>query len=126
MIQDVVKDSGPFKGFPTSCDEYPFASTVEGGAGAHKSCVVAFQNSLQGGRLGPFMQKPSYGQQFIVRVVGIRCEDVQESDLQGCGGGTSKLKRQSGGVNQVSGYTGERMPSCQSFFGRADHQFRPS
>lgn len=106
MIKDLLKDSGPFQGFPTSCDEYPFASTVEGGAGAHKSCVVAFENSLQGGKLGPFLKNLAYGQQFIVRVVGINCADVKESDLQGCVNGASKLKRQDNGVQTVSGFSG--------------------
>jgi Deoxyribonuclease NucA/NucB len=96
----VLKDSGPFKGFPTSCDEYPFASTVEGGFGAHRSCVVAFQNNIQGGYLSAFYKKLSYGQQFIVRVSGIDCSTVQESDLQGCGG--AKIKRQNFGDDGTS------------------------
>ncbi|KAL5316390.1 hypothetical protein ACEPPN_015435 [Leptodophora sp. 'Broadleaf-Isolate-01'] len=102
---NLLKDSGPFKGFPTSCDEYPFASTVEGGTGAHKSCVVGFQNSLQGGKLGPFMSKLAYGQRFIVRIVGIQCADVQESDLQGCVNGGLKLKRQDSVGQSASGFT---------------------
>jgi hypothetical protein len=91
----------------TSCDQYPFASTVEGGAGAHKSCVVGFQNSLQGGKLGPFLSKLTYGQQFVVRIVGINCANVQESDLQGCVNGASKLKRQDSGGQSDSGFTGK-------------------
>ncbi|KAH8810077.1 hypothetical protein F5882DRAFT_434625 [Hyaloscypha sp. PMI_1271] len=102
---NLLKDSGPFKGFPTSCDEYPFASTVEGGTGAHKSCVVGFQNSLQGGKLGPFLSKLTYGEQFVVRIVGINCATVQESDLQGCVNGASKLKRQDNGGQSDSGFT---------------------
>jgi len=53
------------------------------------------------------MKKLTYGQQFIVRVVGISCSDVQESDLQGCVSGTSKLKRQDNGVQSASGFTGK-------------------
>jgi hypothetical protein len=87
----VVKDQGPFQGLPTSCDEYPFASTAEGGIGAHLSCVVGWQNSLQGALLGNSGLTP--GQQFVVRVVGVDCTTVQESDLQSCGG-VSKRKRQ--------------------------------
>lgn len=90
----IVKDSGPFQGLPTSCDEYPFASTVEGGQNAHRSCVVAFQNSLQGGRLSAFYSNLQYGQQFVVRVVGISCASVRESDLQGCGGANRKRQDQ--------------------------------
>lgn len=96
----VVKDTGIFKGFKTSCDEYPFASTVEGGDGAHISCVVAFQNSLQGGYLNAFLSKLEYGQQFVVRVVGIDCSTVQETDLQGCV--ASKVKRQDTGADGTS------------------------
>jgi hypothetical protein len=59
------------------------------------------------------MKKLTYGQQFIVRVVGINCADVQESDLQGCVNDASKLKRQDNGVQSVSGFTGKR-----------DHGFR--
>jgi hypothetical protein len=109
----VIKDTGPFQGFPTTCDEYPFASTAEGGTGAHKSCVVNFENSLQGGMLGPFMKTLTYGQSFIVRVVGINCADVEESDLQGCGSGASKFKRQNNGVQSASGFTGKWLCGLQ-------------
>ena len=110
----MLKDSGPFTGSPTQCDEYPFASTAEGGPGAHKSCVVAFEDRLQGGKLGRFMKKLTYGQLFIVRIVGINCTDVQESDLQGCVNGGSKLKRQDNGVQSASGFTSKH--ACGFYF----------
>jgi len=104
----VYKDTGPFKGFKTTCDEYPFASTVEGGTGAHRSCVVGFQNSLQGGRLSAFYSNLNYGDQFVVRVSGIDCSTVKESDLQGCGG--VRVKRQTNGETSSSGYEGRQAP----------------
>ena len=95
----VIKDSGPAKGDQTSCDEYPFASTVEGGDGAHIKCVVARQNSIQGGQLwGRLQQNLNYGDRFVVRIKGIECSNVQESDLQSCGGSRKR---------QFSGYGGD-------------------
>ena len=41
----------------TSCDEYPFASTSQGGRGALLRCTVAGQNMGEGGALGRFFQK---------------------------------------------------------------------
>ena len=37
-----------------SCDEYPFASTQEGGGGAILRCVALADNASQGGQLGAF------------------------------------------------------------------------
>ncbi|KAE8214488.1 hypothetical protein CF327_g2117 [Tilletia walkeri] len=37
-----------------SCDEYPFASSAEGGAGAVTRCVPSHENSVQGGTLSSF------------------------------------------------------------------------
>lgn len=63
---------------------------AEGGENAHKSCVTAWQNSLQGGLLSLLGSKLVRGEQFVVRVVGIDCADVQETDLQSCKGSTEK------------------------------------
>jgi hypothetical protein len=63
--------------------------------------------------LGPFMKTLTYGQSFIVRVVGINCADVEESDLQGCGSGASKFKRQNNGVQSASGFTGKWLCGLQ-------------
>jgi hypothetical protein len=53
------------------------------------------------------MKNLTYGQQFIVRIVGINCTDVQESDLQSCANGGSKFKRQDNGVQSASNFTGK-------------------
>ena len=37
-----------------SCDEYPFASTDQGGAGASAANVQLRQNRIQGGLIGGF------------------------------------------------------------------------
>jgi hypothetical protein len=62
------------------------------------------------------MSKLSYGRQFIVRIVGINCADVQESDLQGCVNSGSKLKRQDSGGQSASGFTGTRAYCFQSWY----------
>ncbi|EMD85672.1 hypothetical protein COCC4DRAFT_54290 [Bipolaris maydis ATCC 48331] len=52
-----------------SCDEYPFASTHEGGAGAILRCVVDTDNDSEGGQLGNFYKKINDGDQFDIFVV---------------------------------------------------------
>jgi len=51
-----------------SCDEYPFASTHEGGAGAILRCVDSTENSSEGGQLGNFYKTINDGDQFDVFV----------------------------------------------------------
>ncbi|KAL1614901.1 hypothetical protein SLS56_011983 [Neofusicoccum ribis] len=51
-----------------SCDEYPFASSHEGGAGAILRCVDSTENSSEGGQLGNFYGKINDGDQFNVWV----------------------------------------------------------
>lgn len=42
-----------------SCDEYPYASSQQGGAGAVTRCVPAHENSVQGGTLSSFYTRSS-------------------------------------------------------------------
>jgi len=107
---EVVKNSGPFQGEDTSCDEYPFASTAEGGTGATRFCVAAWQNSLQGALLRWSGLTP--GQQFVVRVSGVNCSSVTASDLQGCGGVTKRKRQSNGNGNGIptSGFGGTIFP----------------
>ncbi|KAK3578781.1 hypothetical protein CHS0354_030197 [Potamilus streckersoni] len=44
-----------------SCDEYPFASTSQGGRGATIRCVPAAENSSQGGQLNGFYRRYRLG-----------------------------------------------------------------
>ncbi|KAK3578325.1 hypothetical protein CHS0354_039032 [Potamilus streckersoni] len=44
-----------------SCDEYPFASTSQGGAGATTRCVPLSENNSQGGQLAGFYKKNNVG-----------------------------------------------------------------
>ncbi|CAB4023437.1 Hypothetical predicted protein [Paramuricea clavata] len=44
-----------------NCDEYPFASSREGGAGAEIKLVPSRENSKQGGLLGAFYRKHKIG-----------------------------------------------------------------
>src|SRR5256885_478386 len=48
-------------GTPVSCDEYPFASSTQGGAGAQALIVPAFENNAQGGALANFYQNNGIG-----------------------------------------------------------------
>ncbi|KAM7211097.1 Deoxyribonuclease NucA/NucB domain containing protein [Rhypophila decipiens] len=50
--------------FGKSCDEFPFASTKEGGAGAYLRCVDGPENSSEGGQLGNFYKKMKNGDTF--------------------------------------------------------------
>jgi len=58
-----------------SCDEYPFASTAEGGSGAQVGCVPAYQNTDQGGYLSSFnvIEGIIPGRKFGVQVSGVDC-----------------------------------------------------
>ena len=49
-----------------SCDEYPFASTFEGGVGASTALVPPREQSIQGGVLRQFYKGFQTGQQFLV------------------------------------------------------------
>ncbi len=55
-----------------SCDEYPFASTYQGGAGAHQQHVPLTENTNQGSQdLGPWLQRNRVfdGEEYDVYVV---------------------------------------------------------
>jgi len=55
----------------TSCDEYPFASTVEGGTGASTRGVPPWEQNVQGGIISSFYRVNSIqnGDRFRVRVL---------------------------------------------------------
>ncbi|KMU88262.1 hypothetical protein CIHG_05433 [Coccidioides immitis H538.4] len=65
-----TKSHGANKGFPLSCDEYPFSSTVEGGPHAHVGCIVAFQNGAQGDYLKAFYRdyKLKKGDKYYMKI----------------------------------------------------------
>jgi RHS repeat-associated protein len=52
-----------------SCDEYPYASTAQGGAGASTAPVPLSEQQSQGGTLSRFYMGLSAGQNFCVAVV---------------------------------------------------------
>lgn len=81
-----TKQSGSNAGMPLSCDEYPFASTVEGGSGAHVGCIVAWQNGLQGWYLSNFFRdyNMQVNDQFVMEITGIDCDTVKDTDIPGC------------------------------------------
>lgn len=82
--------SSPNAGSATQCDEFPFKSTIEGGAGAWIRCVTAGQNTLQGTYINSWYADHGVGagDQFIVRVVNLVCATVVSTDLQSCNGAT--------------------------------------
>ena len=58
----------PYGRWGNSCDEYPFASTTEGGAGAILRCVDSSENNSEGGSLRNFYRNLANGDQFNVWV----------------------------------------------------------
>ena len=54
-----------------SWDEYPFASTIEGGWGAFMSRVPKEEQQYQAGVLGPFMKNLRPGERFQVNLINI-------------------------------------------------------
>ncbi|WP_188282646.1 FG-GAP-like repeat-containing protein [Streptomyces sp. CBMA29] len=57
-----------------SCDEYPFASTLEGGIGAKIKDVPRAENNTQGGLMSGFLSanRMVRGDQFLVAVINVR------------------------------------------------------
>lgn len=104
----MYKTTGPYAGNLTSCDEFPFKSTAEGGSagnGAWVSCIDETENTVQGWYLSSwYSQNVSPGDQFIVKVTGLDCSTVRPSDLQGCGGGVRR--RRNGNEERGAGIAG--------------------
>ncbi|KAF2256581.1 hypothetical protein BU26DRAFT_599248 [Trematosphaeria pertusa] len=88
-----VPQGREYEGEKTTCDEAPFAKTYEAlNSGAHLACVDWYENSFQGWWFGQWSRYtratvPGFkdGSKFIVRITGLECSTVKESDLQGCG-----------------------------------------
>jgi len=97
----VIKSSGPYAGSVTTCDEFPFRSTAEGGSagnGAWISCIDETENDEQGMYLRSwYSQNVGPGDQFIVKVIGLNCSTVSPSDLQGCGGAVRMVRARNEG-----------------------------
>ncbi|CAG8723530.1 1539_t:CDS:2, partial [Acaulospora colombiana] len=66
------------------CDEYPFASTREGGSGAYIGCVPWWQNQWQGIYFSSWLSSVGLrnGDRFRVVLQGIDCTTVPQSDLE--------------------------------------------
>lgn len=108
----MYKANGPYAGNLTSCDEFPFKSTAEGGSagnGAWISCIDKTENTEQGWYLSSwYSQNVSPGDQFIVKVTGLDCSTVRPLDLQGCGGAVRRKRNgneeRGGGLVQREGW----------------------
>jgi len=64
--------AGATKGPPgTSLDEFPFASSKEGGAGANVKAIDTKEQNKQGGKMSAFYQKHNIqdGQSYVVKIV---------------------------------------------------------
>lgn len=59
---------------PLTCDEYPFASSMEGGLGAQLRSVSIAEQRIQGGTLSAFISanKLKAGDEFQVMVINVR------------------------------------------------------
>ncbi|KAL9935426.1 hypothetical protein V8E36_005774 [Tilletia maclaganii] len=93
-----------------SCDEYPYASSAEGGAGAVTRCVPSHENSVQGGTLSSF-----YTRNSIANGDAYNVGFTSTSGLQYCGGsctnnGNEVIRRgqepRAGGTQYIPRYFG--------------------
>ncbi|KAL5044254.1 hypothetical protein BDW71DRAFT_186294 [Aspergillus fruticulosus] len=68
-----------YSSFGNSCDEFPFASTREGGSGARLRCVDSTENSSEGGQLASFYGTINDGDTFGITIENWKgasyCED---------------------------------------------------
>ncbi|MEV6816911.1 NucA/NucB deoxyribonuclease domain-containing protein, partial [Micromonospora sp. NPDC051296] len=63
---------GRFQG-TGSCDEYPFASSMQGGLGSRVAGVPRLENNIQGGVIGAFYAKHrlKHGEPYLVQVINL-------------------------------------------------------
>lgn len=63
---------GRFQG-SGSCDEYPFASSMQGGLGSRTAGVPLQENRIQGGVIGAFYARHRlvHGDPYLVRVINL-------------------------------------------------------
>jgi uncharacterized protein YuzB (UPF0349 family) len=110
-----------------SCDEYPFASTEEGGTGAILRCVDSTENSSEGGQLGNFYKTINDGDQFdiFVRNYGgaTFCENVNAnndgSEFRLVNGAfqNAKLRRDMGFMDAVPRVSGKKFREFENEHG---------
>ncbi|KXX74170.1 hypothetical protein MMYC01_209633, partial [Madurella mycetomatis] len=74
----------PGAGDRATCDEYPFNSAIEGGTGAHVACVNEHANAAGGDLIRQMVAGRHRGFRYALRVTGIDCTTVQESDVHPC------------------------------------------
>ncbi|SPQ20352.1 d18c7a67-1476-407d-a348-62dd5cb25109 [Thermothielavioides terrestris] len=81
-----------FKRFGGSCDEYPFATTKEGGKGAILRCVDGPENSSEGGQLSAFYKKIPDGQKFGITMTNYQKAAFCVNSKKANDGGEFRLK----------------------------------
>jgi hypothetical protein len=70
-----------------SCDEFPFASSLEGGSGAQIGCVPQWQNDWQGTYYNSWLSeqlnsgKLVRGGKYRVKIKGLDCSQFMKRDL---------------------------------------------
>ncbi|KAF4304419.1 hypothetical protein GTA08_BOTSDO07869 [Botryosphaeria dothidea] len=78
--------NGP-DGSQRSCDDFPWAATQQGGAGASLRCVSLDDNSDQGDQFGDFRESLKNGQQFDITIINFQnspfCLDTTSCENDG-------------------------------------------
>ncbi|KAI0408492.1 hypothetical protein F4802DRAFT_618636 [Xylaria palmicola] len=70
-----------------SCDEFPFASSLEGGSGAQILCIPKWQNDWQGTYYGSWLSEQTNsgklvrGGKYRVKIKGLDCSQYTKRDL---------------------------------------------
>ncbi|RDB30156.1 hypothetical protein Hypma_012347 [Hypsizygus marmoreus] len=67
----------------TSCDEFPFASTTDGGSGAVFSCILVLAQNIQGGVISSFKQRNNMqtGDHYEFSLTGFDCDTLSPKPL---------------------------------------------
>jgi len=87
------------------CDEFPFASSVEGGdpATGVTVCVPSEDNGWQGRTMAPFFRGPNPlivpGEKYVVQIVGWNCNSQSPTNKRRSLGLVARDAFSGGGVN---------------------------
>ncbi|EMD63372.1 hypothetical protein COCSADRAFT_171645 [Bipolaris sorokiniana ND90Pr] len=100
-----------------SCDEYPFASTHEGGAGTILRCVVDTDNHSEGGQLGNFYKTINDGDHTFCDTLTAN-DDGSEFRLVNGAFQNVKLRRNMGFMDAVSRVSGKKFREFEDKSGR--------
>ncbi|KAF8057025.1 hypothetical protein FPV67DRAFT_636637 [Lyophyllum atratum] len=96
----------------TSCDEFPFASTTDGGANAVFSCILVMGQNIQGGVISSFKQRNSMqsGEHYKFQITGYNCATNSPAPAMN-GAAASIADDESGMIAKLLGTPGEQLLS---------------